>query len=110
MRNYEIILIISVDNNIYINDIVKYYSNIINKDGKLYKLENWGLRKLAYNIKNNNEAYYIFMNIKVSVDLINILSNDLKLNKNILRFLIIKKKNIEINKSFIFSKINNNND
>lgn len=108
MRNYEIILIISINNSIYIDDIIKYYSNMVNKNGKLYRLENWGLRKLAYNIKNNNEAYYILMNIKVNIDLINVINNDLKLNKNILRFLIIKKKNIEINKSFIFSKVNDN--
>ncbi len=108
MRNYEIILMIYSDKNIYIDNIIKYYSNIINKNGKLYRLENWGLRKLAYNIKNNNEAYYILMNIKVNVNIINHISNDLKLNKYILRFIIIKKKYIETDKSFIFSKTNNN--
>ncbi len=108
MRNYEIVLIIYPDKNVYIDNIIKYYSNIVNKNGKLYRLENWGLRKLAYNIKNNSEAYYILMNIKVNVNIINYINNDLKLNKNILRFIIIKKKYIEIDKSFIFSKINNN--
>ncbi len=108
MRNYEIILMIYSNKNIYIDDIIKYYSNIVNKNGKLYRLENWGLRKLAYNIKNNNEAYYILMNIRVNINVVNFLNNDLKLNKNILRFIIIKKKCIETNNSIIFSKINSN--
>ncbi len=108
MRNYEIVLMIYSNKNIYVDNVIEYYSDIVNKNGKLYRLENWGLRKLAYNIKNNTEAYYILMNIKVNVNVINFLNNDLKLNKSILRFMIIKKKYIETNKSIIFSKINSN--
>ncbi len=104
MRHYELILMVYFNKNIYIDDIIKYYSNIINKNGKLYRLENWGLRKLAYNIKNNNKAYYILMNIKVDINIINIINDDLKLNKNILRFMIIRKKFIDFNKSIMLSE------
>ncbi len=108
MRHYEIILMIYFNKNIYINDIIKYYSNIVNKNGKIHRLENWGLRKLAYNIKNNNKAYYILMNIEVKINIINLIFNDLKLNKNILRYIIIRKKNAESEKSIFISKNNVN--
>ncbi len=103
MRHYEIVLIISCDKSIYIEDIIKYYTNIINKNGKLHRLENWGLRSLSYNIKNKNKAYYILINIEVNLYTINLINNDFKLNSNILRFIIIRKKKAECNNSIMFS-------
>ncbi len=108
MRHYEIVIIIYPNSDIYINDIIEYYTNLVNKNGILYRLENWGLRDLAYNIKKNSKAYYILMNIKVNIKIINFISDNLKLNKNVLRFLIIKKKKAESSSSCIINKNNNN--
>ncbi len=95
MRDYEIVIMIFYNKDIYINDIISYYSKIINSNGKIYKLEKLGLKYLSYKIKNNNRAYYIVINIKVNVNTINLIKNDLELNNNVLRFLIIRKKFIK---------------
>ncbi len=93
MRHYEIVLMIYPNKSLYIEDIVKYYSNIINNNsGKIHRLEDWGLRYLSYTIKKCYKAHYILMNIEVNVDFINKLKIDFKLNNNVLRYLIIKKK------------------
>ena len=39
--------------------LVSKYEDIINKNlGKVLKTENWGLRTLAYKIKNNKKGFY----------------------------------------------------
>ncbi len=93
MRHYEIVLMIYPNKSLYVSDIIKYYSKIINiSNGKIHRLEDWGLRYLSYSIKKCYKAHYILMNIEVSVYYINKLKIDFKLNTNILRYLIIKKK------------------
>ncbi len=93
MRHYEIVFLVYPNKSLYINDIIKYYSNIINNgDGVIHRLENWGLRYLAYSIKKYYKAHYILMNIEVSVHVMKKLKNDFKLNSSILRFIFIKKK------------------
>ncbi len=106
MRHYEIIFMIYPDKDIYVNDIINNYINIIKKKGIIHRLENWGLKKLSYNIKNFDKAYYILMNIEVNISLIKFINDDLNLNKNILRFLIIKKKKAIIKSSCMLVKDN----
>ena len=39
--------------------LIDKYEDIINKNlGKVLKTEKWGLRNLAYKIKNNKKGYY----------------------------------------------------
>ncbi len=90
LRNYEIVLMIYFNKIIYIDDVIKYYSDIINSCGKINKIENLGLKYLAYSIKKNNRANYIVMNVYIDSRKVNDISNDLKFNNKILRFLIIK--------------------
>lgn len=41
MRHYEIVFLVYPNKSLYINDIIKYYSNIINNgDGVIHRLEN----------------------------------------------------------------------
>lgn len=35
--------------------------NVIEKDGKITNVDEWGMRKLAYEIEYKKEAYYIFV-------------------------------------------------
>ncbi len=92
MRNYEIIFLIYPSETINIVSIINYYSEIIvSNNGKIHRLENWGLRYLAYSIKNLRKAYYILMNVEISVFLVKKLEKNFNINDKIVRFLIIKK-------------------
>ncbi len=57
----------------------------------VYK-ESWGLRNLAYPIKENRKAFYEFMNIEISQNNIDELNSKLNLNEKIIRYLSIKVK------------------
>ncbi|UDG80252.1 30S ribosomal protein S6 [Candidatus Annandia pinicola] len=105
MRNYEIVIIFCTEVVNKIHDIVKLYKKIINKDnGKIHRIEYWGLRKLAYPIKRINHAYYMLINIEVTKKIINNLRYEFKLNNIIIRNLIIRKKKPCIGDSFILRK------
>ncbi len=100
-RHYEIVLMIYFNKSMYVSDIINYYSKFVNNCGKIYRIENWGVRSLSYSINKNNKAHYILMNIKIDSNKINIFTNDLKLNNKILRYLVIRKKKAEINSSIM---------
>ena len=61
-------------------------------DGNVVYKESWGLRNLAYPIKENKKAFYEFMNIELPQDKIDTLNSKLNLNENIIRYLSIKVK------------------
>ena len=62
-------------------------------NGNIIYKESWGLRSLAYPIKENRKAFYEFMNIELPQGKINDLNARLNLNENIIRYLSIKVKN-----------------
>ena len=57
----------------------------------VYK-ESWGLRSLAYPIKENKKAFYEFMNIEMPQNNINDLNSKMNLNDNIIRYLSVRVK------------------
>ena len=63
MNKYESVIIInpSLDEEA-VKMAVQKYSDLINKDGQVEKVEELGKRKLAYEIKKNKEAYYVVIN------------------------------------------------
>ncbi len=68
------------------NDLKELNGNVIYK-------ESWGLRNLAYPIKENKKAFYEFMNIEMPQEKIDILNTKLNLNEKIIRYLSVKVKN-----------------
>ena len=61
-----------------------------NLQGNVIYKESWGLRNLAYPIKENKKAFYEFMNIEIPQNKIDDLNSMLNLNDNIIRYLSIK--------------------
>ena len=72
---------------------LKNYEDILTElNGNVVYKERWGLRNLAYPIKENKKAFYEFMNIEMPQDKIDTLNAKLNLNENILRYLSVKVK------------------
>jgi len=75
---------------------IKNHEEIISKlDGNIVSKESWGLRNLAYPIKNNKKAFYELMNIDVPNEKIKMINEKLNLNENIIRYITIKVKSFE---------------
>ena len=72
---------------------IKKHENVLTElDGNVVYKESWGLRSLAYPIKNNKKAFYEFMNIEMPQKNIDELNSRLNLNENVIRYLSIRVK------------------
>ncbi len=58
--------------------------------GTLDRADNWGVRKLAYEIKQRNEADYRFYRFQGEAELLERLDHSLKITDGVLRFRIFK--------------------
>jgi small subunit ribosomal protein S6 len=58
--------------------------------GKLKTENNWGLRKMAYEINKRTEADYRWFRFEAGVDLLDSLDHNLKIADGVLRFRIFK--------------------
>lgn len=109
MRHYEIVLLIHPDNSAKISNIIDYYTNIVKKDGKIHRLEDWGRRQLAYPIKKLQKAHYILMNVEISTEILSELKNNFRLNDAIMRNMIMNVKDaITQTSSMLKTKEENN--
>ena len=72
--------------------ISDFKDHLISEKGNILHEEYWGLRNLAYPIKENKKAFYEFMNIELPQDKIDTLNSRLNLNDKIIRYLSIKVK------------------
>ena len=66
MKNYEIVLLFSVnEENLSLQTVEKFKKIISDKGGRIDRFEDWGNLKLAYPINKNTKAHYILMNINL---------------------------------------------
>jgi ribosomal protein S6 len=65
---------------------------IAEKKGKVWRLNDWGLRRLAYKIKKASKANYLLMNIEISSQAINELNTLLEKDERVIRHMCITQK------------------
>lgn len=71
--------------------------------GKIVKVEQWGLRDLAYPIKKYNKGYYTFLGIDAGNEALKEMERRMRLNENVLRCITFKVDSIEMDDSAIIS-------
>ena len=89
---HVIILKQSLSSNELSNELKNHTDMVTELDGNVVYQESWGMRNLAYPIKNNKKAFYEFMNIEMPQENINLMNSKLNLNENVIRYLSIKVK------------------
>jgi small subunit ribosomal protein S6 len=89
---HVIILKQSLSSNELSNELKNHTDLVSELKGNIVYQESWGMRNLAYPIKNNKKAFYEFMNIEMPQENINLMNTKLNLNENVIRYLSIKVK------------------
>lgn len=56
------------------------------------EVEEWGKKRLAYEIQKMREAYYYFIQFEADADCPAEVERHVRIMDNVLRFLIVKKK------------------
>ena len=74
----------------------KYKKIIENNDGDIVKFEIWGLMHLSYLIKKNKKGNYLHFKIEGKGKTIKELEKSEKIDKNLLRFLTVKVKKLDL--------------
>ena len=92
MNFYEHTLIAS-----QIKQIEEKYTKIITgNDGNIVKFESWGLMNLSYLIKKNKKGNYLHFKIEGNGKTIKELEKTEKIDKNLLRYLTVKVKKLDL--------------
>ena len=105
MNYYEHTIVTRQDvSDTQLNTIREKYTKLIEKhNGEVVKTENWGLIYLAYLIKKNKKGNFIHFKITGSGEMIKELEKNEKIDKNLLRFLTVKVKKLDLETNY-FSK------
>lgn len=95
-KSYELMVIIrhllSEDERL---DAQKKISDIFQQvGGEITNTDVWGKRHLAYEIDGQTEGYYIVYKCTLPNQSANTLESELRLDNNILRFLLIREENL----------------
>ena len=93
MNKYESVIIINPSVEEEANKaIISKYTDIINNEGKVESVEEVGKKKLAYEIKKNQEGYYVIFNFEAKPELISELERNYRIDDEILKFITIRKE------------------
>lgn len=91
MKKYELMYILrpSLDDDAR-KTVITGLHEILTKNGaKITKVDEWGLRDLAYEIKKEKKGYYVVLKIEADVEATKEFDRLAKINPNLLRHLII---------------------
>ncbi len=71
--------------------LVQKFSDLIAKHGEVESVDEWGKRRLAYEIDHKTEGYYVLVNFKSDADFPAELNRVMGITDGILRCMVIRK-------------------
>ena len=72
--------------------LVEKFKSLISKTGEITKVDDWGKRKLAYEIDDMNEGYYVLVEFTAPTDFIAELTRKFRITDGILRYIVINQE------------------
>ena len=91
MRHYEIVFIVHPDQSEQVPAMIERYKNmVVEAQGNIHRLEDWGRRQLAYPINKIHKAHFVLMNVEAKPEIIAEIETAFKFNDAVLRHLTIK--------------------
>jgi small subunit ribosomal protein S6 len=91
LRTYETIYIVHPE--VGEEEVAKIESqvdgSITGSGGNIALKENWGKRKLAYEVKHCTEGYYLMVRHESEPDFVHSLESSFRINEQIIRYLIV---------------------
>ncbi|KGA95730.1 30S ribosomal protein S6 [Alkalihalobacillus alcalophilus ATCC 27647 = CGMCC 1.3604] len=92
MRKYEIMYIIAPNLEESANkELIERFNGVLTTNGaEIEKVEEMGKRRLAYEINDYREGFYVLLNVAANSDAINEFNRLVKINDNIIRVLVTR--------------------
>lgn len=92
MRRYEAVVIIEPDvADDEVKALTEKYGDLIKShEGEVIKIEDWGIKKLAYLVRKRDKGRYILFDFVSGPTLVSELERQFKITENIMKYLTVK--------------------
>lgn len=91
MNQYDIAVLYDPDLEIDLEKATSRVEKIFTAGGgKIKNTDNWGKRKLAYPIKKNEAAVYVFYTVELPAEAVRKVESTLNITDEVIRFLIVR--------------------
>ncbi|WIV12524.1 30S ribosomal protein S6 [Proteiniborus sp. MB09-C3] len=92
MKKYEVVLIFAPGMEEETrNNLVERFKGIVETNGTVDNVDVWGSRKLAYEINDYQEGYYVLLNITSGADVVDEIDRIAKITDDVIRHMIIRE-------------------
>jgi small subunit ribosomal protein S6 len=93
MNKYELALVVSakIEDDARTATVEKAKEYITRAGGTVTEVEDWGKKKLAYEIQHMSEGFYYFIQFDADTTVPAQVEQDVRIMDNVLRFLCVKK-------------------
>ena len=94
MSKYELCLVVNakIEDEAREAVVEKAKGYITRYEGTVTEVEEWGKKKLAYEVQKMNEAFYYFIQFDAESTVPAEVEQDVRIMDNVLRYLIVKKE------------------
>ena len=93
MNKYELALVVSAktEDDARAAVVAKAQEYITRAGGVVSEVEEWGKKKLAYEIQKTSEGFYYFIQFEAESNVPAAVEQDVRIMDNVLRFLCVRK-------------------
>jgi small subunit ribosomal protein S6 len=92
MNEYELVVLLHPDLEIDLEKpLAKVEQILTDNGGKVLKKDNWGKRKLAYPIRKEDFAVYVYYELELPTQSLKKINNTFNITDEVLRFLLTKE-------------------
>lgn len=92
MNTYEAVIILTTKaSEEELENFKKEMTELISSNGEIVGVDDWNTKKLAYEIKHEQEGHYYLYNFNSNPEFISELERLLRINDKVLKHMVIKK-------------------
>jgi len=94
MNKYELALVVNakIEDEAREAIVEKAKSYVVRYNGNVTEVEEWGKKRLAYEIQKMKEGFYYFIQFEAEADCPAEVEKHIRIMDNVLRYLIVKKE------------------
>ncbi len=70
--------------------LIQKFTDLIDKDGKVEKVEELGKKRLAYEVKKNKEGYYVVFYFDANPQAIAELERNYRITDEVIKFIVVR--------------------
>ena len=93
MNKYELALVVSakIEDDARAAVVAKAQEYVTRAGGAVSEVEEWGKKKLAYEIQKQSEGFYYFIQFEAESNVPASVEQDVRIMDNVLRYLVVRK-------------------